>query len=403
MPDLETTLKTAIRNLRSGALDREENVKIAVLLPILNALDWNFADPGSLRPEYPAGPGRVDYALICHGRPQVFIEAKRRGAVDVRAEAQLFGYAANNGVPLLILSDGLCWDFYLSMADGRPEERRFDRLELRDEDSVSQYAMTLESCLRKRKVVSGEARRDAEYRLEDERSGKRAREAMPDAWNALLNEPDELLCELLIDKVEARSGAKPRPTDVEAFLRRLPMAPPSSMPKMRQSGNAVAEGPRGRTARTSESQFGKGSGHQRVTAAAESSVRPPEATERGEKLQKIIKDLMRTVLEDFPGTLDENEISQLENEKNPLGLKIGNHLELIRKVAKGPQISGHNRYWTRPFAGRWYVCSQWGKQDHRHNAGKLSIWVKSLIAGAEDPTARNRLQDILSRLSAWGE
>ncbi len=385
MPDLETTLKTAIRNLRSGNLEREENVKIAVILPILDALGWNFADPDSLRPEYPAGPGRVDYALLCHGRPLVFVEAKRRGAVGVRAEAQLFDYAANNGVPLLVLSDGLRWDFYLSMADGRPEERCFDRLELRDEDSVSQYARTLESCLHKQKVTSGEARRGAEYRLEDERSSKRAWQAMPDAWNALLDEPDELLCELLTDKVEERSGVKPRPADVEEFLRRFLVAPPSSMPEIRQSGNA--------------------GGNRQVTTAAVSSVSsvpPTEATERGENLQDIVKDLMRCVLEDFPGTLDENAINHLESAKNPLGLKIGN-LELIRKVAKGRYVGHHNRYWKHPFAGRWYVCAQWWRQDHRHNARKLSIWVSSLIADTEDPRARGRLQDILNRLSAWGE
>ncbi len=385
MPDLETTLKTAIRSLRSGALEREEDIKIAVLLPVLNALGWNFADPGSLRPEYPAGPGRVDYALLCHGRPQVFVEAKRRGAVDVRAEAQLFGYAANNGVPLLVLSDGLCWDFYLSMADGRPEERRFDRLELSDEDSVSQYARTLESCLRKRKVASGEARRDAEYRLEDERSGKRAREAMPDAWNTLLNEPDELLCELLADKVEERSGAKPRPADVEKFLRRLLVARPSSTPEMRP-----------------KAQFGNRGCHRQVTTAAVSPIPPTEATEPGEKLQDIIKDLMRAVLKDFPETLSDNEIGQLENTKNPLGLKIGNR-ELIRKVSEGRHIGHHSRYWKHPFAGRWYVCSEWWKSDHCHNARELSTWVRSLVAGIEDPRARDRLLDILNRLSVYGK
>ena len=162
MLGLEAILKKAILNLRSDRLEREEDVKLAVILPILDALDWNPADPGALRPEYPAGPGRVDYALLCHGRPQVFVEAKRRGALDARAKAQLFGYASNNGVPLLILSDGLCWDFYLSMADGVPEERRFDRLELRDEDEVPEYAKALDEWLRKRHVASGEARRGAE-------------------------------------------------------------------------------------------------------------------------------------------------------------------------------------------------------------------------------------------------
>ena len=35
MPELEPILKTAILNLRSGRLDREEDVKLAVILPIL--------------------------------------------------------------------------------------------------------------------------------------------------------------------------------------------------------------------------------------------------------------------------------------------------------------------------------------------------------------------------------
>ena len=58
MPELEPILKTAILNLRSGRLDREEDVKLAAILPILNALDWNSADPGALRPEYRVNSGR---------------------------------------------------------------------------------------------------------------------------------------------------------------------------------------------------------------------------------------------------------------------------------------------------------------------------------------------------------
>ena len=127
-----------------------------------------------------------------------------------------------------------------------------------------------------------------------------------------------------------------------------------------------------------------------------------EAIERGERLQDIVRDLMRTVLEDFPGTFGEEEIGQLENTRNPLGMKIGNHT-LIRKVSEGPRISGRNRYWTRPFAGRWYICSQWWLKDNRHNAGKLSEWVRLLITDAEDSRAKERLLDILNRLSVHGE
>ena len=56
---------------------------------------------------------------------------------------------------------------------------------------------------------------------------------MPEAWNALLSEPDGLLCDLLADKVKGEVGVTPRLSDVEEFLRRLPSALPLSTPAVR--------------------------------------------------------------------------------------------------------------------------------------------------------------------------
>ena len=398
MPELQSILKTAILNLRSGHLDREEDVKLAVILPILNALDWHSADPGALRPEYPAGRGRVDYALLCHGRPQVFVEAKRRGALDARAESQLFGYAANNGVPLLVLSDGLCWDFYLSMADGRPEERRFHRMELRSGDKVQDYAATLETWLRKRQVASGEARRGAESRLESDRSRTRARDALPGAWRALTGEPDGLLCDLLEDKARAMVGIKPQRSDIEDFLRNLPVSRPLPAPAERSS----EQRPERQVAQEFPIRIAGDGGFRQGASVGASSVPTTGAAACGETLQDIVRTLMRTVLEDFPDTLDGETMERLVTTTNPLGLKIGNHA-LIRKVADGTQVNGRNRYWVRPFGGRWYVCSEWSKQNHRHNARKLAAWVESLIGGMEDGEARKCLRDLMDRLSVHGE
>lgn len=398
MPELEPILKTAILNLRSGHLDREEDVKLAVILPILNALDWNSADPGALRPEYPAGPGRVDYALLCHARPQVFVEAKRRGALDARAESQLFGYAANNGVPLLVLSDGLCWDFYLSMADGRPEERRFHRLELRSVDRVPEYAATLDSWLHRRQVASGDARRGAESRLELDRSLTRARDALPRAWRALAEEPDGLLCDLLAERVAKMVGVEPRRSDIEDFLRQLPSCRPLPAP----TGRSPARPPERREVQDLPVGVAGDGGFREDESGGASPVPTSAAAARGDTLQDIVRDLMRTVLEDFPDTLDGETIERLETATNPMGLKIGNHA-LIRKVADGTQVSGHNRYWVQPFGGRWYVCSEWWKQDHRHNARKLAAWVGSLIGDMGDGEARRRLRDIFDRLSVHGD
>ena len=394
---LEAILNTAIVNLRSGRLEREEDVKLAAILPILQALDWNPADPGSLRPEYPVSSGRVDYALLCHGRPQVFVEAKRSGALDVRAEAQLFRYAVNNGVPLLVLSDGRYWDFYLSMADGPPAERRFHRLELRDENRIPEYAEVLETWLRKRQVASGEARRSAEDRLEDDRSRMRAREAMPEAWNALLSEPDGLLCDLLTDKVKGEVGVTPRPSDVEEFLRGLSgvlaLSTPAVRPPTRRS-----ERPAGR-----EPQLGVETAPSRAVGDSLTCGRAAIGAVHGhsEGFQDVVYDLMRTLLEDCPALLNGETIGYLETAMNPLGTKLS--YPLIRRRAEGRIVNGHARYKKDLFADRWYVCTEWNKQNHRHNARKLVEWVESLIAGAEDAGTKDRLLNVVNRLSVHAE
>ena len=111
---------------------------------------------------------------------------------------------------------------------------------------------------------------------------------------------------------------------------------------------------------------------------------------------------MHIVLEEFPETLDAEMIRRLETARNPLGLKIGNHT-LLRKVSVGRMSGKYARYWKQPFAGRWFVCSQWGRQDHRRNAGALLAWIHSLVSGAGEAAARDRLQGIADRLSILGE
>jgi hypothetical protein len=60
----------------------EETTKQALILPLLNILDFSPFDPQKVRAEYGANfPGakaseRVDYALFSGGAPVMFIEAK---------------------------------------------------------------------------------------------------------------------------------------------------------------------------------------------------------------------------------------------------------------------------------------------------------------------------------------
>ncbi len=190
--NLQETLATVAERIRSDALKNEADVKHFVLLPVLRALDWDDSDPLMIRPEYAAGPGQVDYALLHDGRPLVFIEAKRLGNMDDKGEEQLFQYASNKGIPLLILTDGDRWDFYLSMAAGDPPERRFFRMELSLlEHKVPDFVGFLEEHLRQAAVVSGRAKSSAERLHASDVERKKAQKRIPQAWRDLGNERTE--------------------------------------------------------------------------------------------------------------------------------------------------------------------------------------------------------------------
>lgn len=246
---MEKVLKTAVQQLNSDLLTNEAQVKQAVVLPILRGLGWDDTNPAEFVPEFSLDEGWVDYALCqTMGSPLVFIEAKRLGSADTKGEEQLFGYASNKGVPFLILTDGNVWDFYLSMAAGIPAERKFYHVELRREEKIPEYARFLEEHLEKQRVNSGEAQHAAQRLHDDAQQQKKARNAIPKVWRTLLEGPDELLRDLLVEAVEGECGTKPEREDVEEFLKAAlfkPTPQPSAIPAspvqsgpMRQSGGS---------------------------------------------------------------------------------------------------------------------------------------------------------------------
>ena len=219
MEKLLAVLQSSLAHIRSNLLLNEAQVKQSVVLPILRALGWDDSNPADLRVEFSdvSNNGRVDYALMDGNNPLVFIEAKQIGLLNEKGEGQLFGYANNRGVPLLVLTDGNIWDFYLSMAAGLPAERRFYRAELEREENISDYAQYFTDYLRKDRVVSGQAREIAENRQKSNKEKTKARNAISGVWRDLLAESDELR-ELLEEAVESKCGTKPELDDVKSFL-----------------------------------------------------------------------------------------------------------------------------------------------------------------------------------------
>ena len=245
--NLEQVLNRAVDRIRSGQLNNEDQVKLSVILPILRALEWDDTNPSELVPEFSIlRSGRVDYALFDAARgPFVFVEAKRLGNADESGIEQVFRYAANRGVPFLVLTDGNVWDFYLSMAEGIPEGRRFYRIELQRDDRIADYASFFEKYLHKGRVALSETRLEAEQLRDGDRQKEAARAAIPGVWRTLLTTPDESLCSLIADAVEGECGTQPELDDVEAFLNEvLSAAPPiPTVTRQEQSPSVVPSRP----------------------------------------------------------------------------------------------------------------------------------------------------------------
>ena len=199
----------------------EANVKQGVILPILNALGWNPFNTNEVRPEYPVPGGNVDYALRLDAKNKVFLEAKRPSEDISKHQVQLLNYSFADGVPLAILTNGLDWWFYLPLRVGSWEERRFCNIDLRDGD-ISPKVELLTRYLSKVHIGSGEAITSAEMHLDIVLGFREVEQALPRAWEQLITGPDDILVELLDEKVEALCGQRAGQDRVTRFLADLP-------------------------------------------------------------------------------------------------------------------------------------------------------------------------------------
>jgi predicted type IV restriction endonuclease len=204
--------------IRAGRYSNEAAVSQGIVLRLLSALGWPTYDTQIVCPEHSLGGRRVDYAL-CHParKPAAFVEVKQIGQSD-GAERQLFEYAFHEGVPLAVLTDGQEWNFFLPGEQGAYSERRVYKLDLLERE-LQESVTRLDRYLGYSRVTQGIALNAAR---EDYANASRSRQmvaALPEAWDKLVAEEDELLLELVADKAESLCGYKPDVDTVARFLR----------------------------------------------------------------------------------------------------------------------------------------------------------------------------------------
>jgi predicted type IV restriction endonuclease len=214
---LHETIGRIVEAMRTGQFVNEAAISTAVVMPLLQDLDWPIFDPAIVAPEFTVENRRVDFAL-CHprNRAAVFIEVKQPGKSE-GADKQLFEYAFILGVPLAVLTDGREWHFYLPSGQGHYQERRVYKLDL-IERGAEEGARRLRRYLAHEAVVSGAAARAAQEDYASVRKDREIAATVPQAWHKLLAEQDELLVDLLADQVESLCGYKPDPEVVTRFL-----------------------------------------------------------------------------------------------------------------------------------------------------------------------------------------
>ncbi|MDE2719250.1 hypothetical protein [Candidatus Palauibacter polyketidifaciens] len=217
IPRLRQDIEDIAKRIKEGRFESEAQVSVGVVQRLLGSLGWPRYDTQIVIPEFAVGGGRrVDYAL-CHPQKKavVLVEVKKPGAVNPRAEEQLFGYCVRVGVPIAVLTDGQTWHFFLPAGQGSFEERCFARVDLTSDDS-SKAEKRLLRYLQYEEVKDGRSPENAQQDLTRARLDRAYRQA----WRRIVEEPANKFLRLFIHEVKNVAALDPSEDDAATWLRR---------------------------------------------------------------------------------------------------------------------------------------------------------------------------------------
>lgn len=216
--DLEEHIRQIRLGIEARQFANEAAVAQGIVLRLLGALSWPCWDTHVVAPQYSLEGRRADFAL-CHppDRPIALVEVKQLGTSSPASERQLFEYAFHAGVPLVVLTDGQQWHFFLPAEQGDYGERRVYKLDLLERE-VTECSTRLLRYLKYDSIVSGAAIEAAREDYRNVAQTRLIKAALPKAWRKLVEEKDEILIELIADQAASLCGYKPDFDAVARFL-----------------------------------------------------------------------------------------------------------------------------------------------------------------------------------------
>lgn len=228
MSDLSSIIAKIRNGLQRNVYKTETDVRTSIVLQILRAIGWDVFDPTSIRNEYSlkseGSTRRVDLALCIDDKPRCILELKsattdldRGGTTD--ADLQLFKYAFNAGAPIALLTNGRIWKFYSIFSPGSCDERLVGKwsIEAEPDDLIGALARYLSF----KNTITGQAAKDVRTDLDTKNRQRLAKNAIPHAWQSLLQDPDCQVVRLLIRATESLKGFPPTESDARDFLSSL--------------------------------------------------------------------------------------------------------------------------------------------------------------------------------------
>jgi hypothetical protein len=217
MDDLAQFITSIRTDLRIRDFD-EASTKQQIVGKILHLLGWDTWNAREVWPEYGVATRRVDYCLKIGTESAVFIEVKQTGTDLEAHQKQLLDYSFEEGVDLAVLTNGLTWWLYLPMRKGSKwEQRRFFAVDIALQEPQVVASRFIEF-LSKASVASGVAAQAASSMYEGNRKALALQNALPEAWNKLVGEPDAILVDRLCQIAESLCGFRAEPADITSFL-----------------------------------------------------------------------------------------------------------------------------------------------------------------------------------------
>lgn len=217
---MKEKLTKFIQNLRTdkriNSFD-EAATKQAIILRLLSILEWDPFNIEEVKPEYSVGGKSVDYSLRLANVNKVFLEVKRIGEDLEKHQEQLLNYSFQEGVKLAALTNGVTWWFYLPLYEGSWEQRRFYTIDILQQEP-DEVASKFIDFLSKNNNDTGKAIQNAEAIHKSRERQTKIKNALPEAWNKIVFEANELLINLISETTEKLCGYKPDIENVKKFL-----------------------------------------------------------------------------------------------------------------------------------------------------------------------------------------